>query len=150
MIWRFKSPFQGTALFFPKHCGNVSPDQVPIRQKHICTTAGDMTAATMRLGYFLSGVLFAALIAVPALAYWIFGLNEVLAFWLAYILTRPLGASFADWIWKPKSLSGVGVGTGQVSLFLTILIVILVWYLAVTRKDIKVEQQSVSVNSDIK
>jgi uncharacterized membrane-anchored protein len=52
-----------------------------------------------------------------------------------------LGASFADWIGKPQSLSGVGLGTGQVSLFLSVLIVMLVWYLAITRKDIKVEQQ---------
>ena len=61
------------------------------------TAAGDMTASTMGLGYFASGAMFAILIAIPALAYWLFGLNEILAFWLAYILTRPLGASFADW-----------------------------------------------------
>src|SRR5438270_13796075 len=63
------------------------------------TAAGDMTAATLGLGYFASGVLFAVLIAIPALAYWLFGMNEILAFWLAYIMTRPLGASFADWSW---------------------------------------------------
>jgi uncharacterized membrane-anchored protein len=101
------------------------------------TAAGDMTASTMGLGYFASGVLFAVLIALPALAYWRFGLNEILAFWLAYILTRPLGASFADWIGRPQSLSGLGVGTGWVSLGLTIFIAGFVAYLTVTRKDIK-------------
>jgi len=102
------------------------------------TAAGDMTASTLGLGYFASGVLFAVLIALPALAYWRLGLNEILAFWLAYILTRPLGASFADWIGRPQSLSGLGLGTGWVSLGLTILIIGFVAYLTVTRKDIKV------------
>ena len=101
------------------------------------TAAGDMTASTFGLGYFASGVLFAGLIALPALAYWLFGLNEILAFWLAYILTRPLGASFADWAGKSSDLGGLGLGTGQVSLCLTILIIGFVGYLTVTRKDIK-------------
>jgi uncharacterized membrane-anchored protein len=103
------------------------------------TAAGDMTAATMHLGYFSSGILFVVLIAVPALAYWLFGLNEILAFWLAYILTRPLGASFADWVGRPRNLSGLGLGTGLVSLVLTFFIIGFVGFLAVTRKDIKKE-----------
>ena len=105
------------------------------------TAAGDMTAITMHIGYFVSGVMFAILISLPALAYWLFHLNDIFAFWLAYILTRPLGATFADWVGKPKSLSGLGLGTGLVSLCLTILIVIFVGYLTVTRKDIKIEQR---------
>lgn len=103
------------------------------------TATGDMTSITLHLGYFASGVMFAILICLPALAYWLFGLNEIFAFWLAYILTRPLGATFADWLGKPKSLSGLGEGTGLVSLCLTILIVIFVVYLTITRKDIKDE-----------
>ncbi len=94
----------------------------------------------MHLGYFSSGVMFAGLITLPALAYWLLGLNEIFAFWLAYILTRPLGATFADWVGKPQSVSGLGLGTGLVSLCLTILIVIFVAYLTVTRKDIEGEQ----------
>ncbi|WP_371873783.1 COG4705 family protein [Dictyobacter arantiisoli] len=101
------------------------------------TATGDMTASTLNLGYFASGVLFAVLIAVPALAYWLFGLNEIVAFWLAYILTRPLGASFADWIGRPQGMSGLGLGTGSVSLILTILIIAFVGYLTVTHKDSK-------------
>ncbi len=105
------------------------------------TAVGDLTAITLHLGYFFSGVMFAALIAIPALAYWLLGLNEIVAFWLAYILTRPLGASFADWMGKPHSAGGLGLGTGTVSLGLTILIIGFVSYLTVTRKDIKDEQR---------
>src|SRR5436309_2938178 len=104
------------------------------------TAAGDLTAVTRGLGYFSSGVLFAVLFAVPALAYRLFGLNEVVAFWFAYIITRPLGASFADWFGKPY-LGGLGLGDTQVALVLTILIIGFVGYLTVTRKDIKGEQQ---------
>lgn len=108
------------------------------------TAVGDMTASTMNLGYLSSGVLFAILIAIPAIAYWRFGLNAIVAFWLAYILTRPLGASFADWVGKPQNLSGFGLGTGLVSLFLTILIVAIVGYLTITRKDVKTGDDSAS------
>ncbi len=106
------------------------------------TAAGDMTASTMGLGYLSSGILFAVLFAVPALAYWLLGLNEILAFWFAYIVTRPLGASFADWIGKSHALGGLGLGTGKVSLGLTILIVGFVGYLTLTHKDSKSEQKN--------
>lgn len=101
------------------------------------TAAGDMTATTLGLGYFSSGLLFTGLIMIPALAYWKFGLNEIFAFWFAYIVTRPLGASFADWIGREKTLGGLGFGTGKISLILGIMIVCFVGYLTVTRKDIK-------------
>jgi len=99
------------------------------------TAAGDMTAITLGLGYFSSGVLFAVVIAVPALAYRLFGLHEILAFWFAYIVTRPLGASFADWVGRPHSLGGLGLGTGPVSLALALVIIGFVGYLTVTRLD---------------
>jgi uncharacterized membrane-anchored protein len=103
------------------------------------TAMGDMTASTLNLGYFYSGVLFAAIIAIPALAYWLLGLNEIVAFWFAYIVTRPLGASFADWFGKPASMSGIGLGDGTVSLVLGILIVVFVGYLTITHKDARSE-----------
>ncbi len=103
------------------------------------TAAGDMTATTLHLGFFASGVLFAALIAIPALGYRFFGLNEVLAFWLAYILTRPLGASFSDWMAVPGSRGGLGLGAGGVSLILGLVIVGLVRYLSVTKIDVRTE-----------
>jgi uncharacterized membrane-anchored protein len=101
------------------------------------TAAGDMTATTFGLGYLASGILFATLFALPALAYWRFGLNEILTFWFAYIITRPLGASFADWLGRPTTLGGIGWGTGKVSLVLAILIIILVSYLTMTHRDEK-------------
>jgi uncharacterized membrane-anchored protein len=101
------------------------------------TASGDMTAVTIHLGYFWSGVMFAGLIAVPALAYRLFGLNEIVAFWFAYIVTRPLGASFADWMDKPIRVSGLGWGNGPVALGFTILIVGFVGYLTITRVDVK-------------
>ncbi|MEG4963521.1 hypothetical protein [Microcoleus sp. K4-B3] len=99
------------------------------------TAAGDMTASTWGLGYFTSGVLFALLFALPAFAYWRSGLNEVGAFWLAYILTRPLGASFADWIGKSQDVGGVGFGTGRISIVLAILIFGFVAYETYSSKD---------------
>jgi uncharacterized membrane-anchored protein len=75
------------------------------------------------------------LFALPALGYRLVGLNAILAFWFAYIVTRPLGASFADWFGKPI-LGGLNLGDGPVSFVLTVLIVIVVGYLAITRKDI--------------
>jgi len=100
------------------------------------TATGDLTAITMHLGYFSAGVMFAAVIAVPALAWWRFRMNAIFAFWFAYIVTRPLGASLADWTGKPRSAGGIALGDGPVSLCLTILIVGFVGYLAVTRMDI--------------
>jgi uncharacterized membrane-anchored protein len=100
------------------------------------TAAGDMTARTLGLGYLGSGIMFAALIAVPAVAYWRFGMNAILAFWFAYIVTRPLGASFADWLAVPHSRGGLGFGYGPVSLVLAVLIVGFVAYLAGSRIDV--------------
>jgi uncharacterized membrane-anchored protein len=101
------------------------------------TAVGDLTAVTFHLGYFFSMVLFAGLICIPAVGYWRFSWNPIFAFWFAYVITRPLGASFADWVGKPASLSGLGWGGGRVSLVLTIIIACLVAYLAITRKDVQ-------------
>jgi uncharacterized membrane-anchored protein len=101
------------------------------------TAVGDMTAVTFHLGYFFSLVLFAGIITIPAIGYRWFSWNPILSFWFAYVVTRPLGASFADWVGKPVSLSGLGWGNGRVSLVLTIVIACLVAFLAVTRKDVQ-------------
>ena len=102
------------------------------------TAAGDMTASTLKLGYFSSGVLFAVLFAVPAVASR-FGLNAIAAFWTAYILTRPFGASFADWMGVAGSRGGLDWGTGKVSLVLAMVIVALVGVLAATKMDVSRE-----------
>jgi uncharacterized membrane-anchored protein len=96
-----------------------------------------MTATTLGLGYFASGVLFAVLFALPALGFWLVRLNEIFAFWFAYIMTRPLGASFADWLGRPTYAGGVGVGTGVVSLALAVVIAVLVGYLTITNNTNK-------------
>ena len=103
------------------------------------TAAGDMTARTLNLGYFSSGLLFLAIMAVPALGWWKLRMNAILAFWFAYVVTRPLGASFADWLAVPPSRGGLGFGTGPVSLVLAGVIAVLVGYLAATRRDVEVE-----------
>jgi len=99
------------------------------------TAVGDLTAVTFGLGYLASAVLFAAAIMVPAIGYWRFGLNAILAFWSAYVLTRPLGASIADWLAVSHARGGLDLGTGPVSLALAALIALFVVYLTVTRVD---------------
>lgn len=103
------------------------------------TAAGDWTADTLHLGNVLSGFIFLALFLLPGLGFWKFGLNPILAFWFSYVMTRPLGASFADWIGKPVSHHGLGFGTGHLSLLLTAAILVLVGYLSVTREDVERE-----------
>ncbi len=101
------------------------------------TAAGDLTAASMGLGYFTSALVFGALMLIPAVGWWKFGLNPVVAFWFAYVLTRPLGASIADWLGKPAALSGLGLGDGVVTAISALMITLLVTYLARTRRDIQ-------------
>lgn len=98
------------------------------------TAAGDLTAASLGMGYLNSGLLFAAMILVPLVA-WRMGLDAVAAFWTAYILTRPLGASFADWFGKPPARTGLGYGDGTVTLVMLAAIVVLVGWAAVRERD---------------
>jgi uncharacterized membrane-anchored protein len=100
------------------------------------TAAGDLTAVTFGLGYFASGLLFAAVIAVPAVGYYRLGMGSILAFWFAYVVTRPLGASFADWLAVSHHRGGLALGTGWVSLVLAAMIAGIVAYLSATRLDI--------------
>ena len=103
------------------------------------TAVGDFTAYTLKLGYFPSAALFAAVIALPALGFTALRRHEVLFFWLAYVVTRPLGASVADGLGKPKDVSGLGAGNGAVALALAGLIAMLVAYLSVTGSDMQTE-----------
>lgn len=82
------------------------------------TATGDLTAQTSGLGYLASGVLFAIAFAVPGLAFAATRRGAVALFWTAYVLTRPLGASFADWVAVPASRGGLAVGSGPVTLVL--------------------------------
>src|SRR6185312_818030 len=82
-------------------------------------------------------VLFAGIILIPALGYRWLGWNGIFTFWFAYVVTRPLGASFADLVGKPTSLSGIGWGTGPIALVLAAAIVVLVALLSVTHLDVR-------------
>ncbi|HVV90574.1 MAG TPA: hypothetical protein VHB53_08775 [Solirubrobacterales bacterium] len=104
------------------------------------TAAGDMTATTLHIGYLGSILLFAALIAVPFVGYRRFGMNEVPAFWAAYVLTRPLGASVADWMAVEHGRGGLGIGAGGVSLILAAVVFLLIRRLAKTRMDVRIEE----------
>jgi uncharacterized membrane-anchored protein len=101
------------------------------------TALGDFTATTLGLGYLSSVVLFLVLILIPAVAWRGFGLNAVIAFWSAYVVTRPLGASVADYVSKAPSISGLGFGDGRTALIAAVAVAIGVAYLAITRSDIQ-------------
>jgi uncharacterized membrane-anchored protein len=97
------------------------------------TAVGDLTAYTFNLGYFRSALLYAAVIVVIAAAYRRHLLGPTLAFWAAYVMTRPLGASIADWLGKPVAEGGRGVGAGPTSLVLAAIIAVLVAGVSRTR-----------------
>jgi uncharacterized membrane-anchored protein len=101
------------------------------------TALGDFTATVLGLGYLASGIMFFFIILIPAVFWSRFGLNAVAAFWFAYVVTRPLGASFADYLGRRHSLSGLGLGSGRVAVVVAVLVAMLVGYLAVTRHDIQ-------------
>ncbi|HEY6780977.1 MAG TPA: hypothetical protein VI111_08490 [Thermoleophilaceae bacterium] len=99
------------------------------------TAAGDLVAERLSLGYWVSALIFGGLIAVVAVAHFRFQLNAVLAFWIAYILTRPLGASIGDYLSQPKADGGLGLGTTGTSVLFLTTILALVVFLTVTRRD---------------
>lgn len=99
------------------------------------TAAGDLSA-TVGLGYLGSAVLYAVAIAVPAVMHKWGTLNAVAAFWTAYVITRPLGASVADWMALSHARGGLGLGLGPVTLSWTVAIIGFVGYLAVSRNDV--------------
>ncbi|MEU9989178.1 hypothetical protein AB0E10_20755 [Streptomyces sp. NPDC048045] len=106
------------------------------------TSAGDLLAEQLDLGYWLSAVLFAAAIAAIAIARFALGLNAVWSFWIAYVLTRPLGASVGDYLSQPTGDGGLGLGTVVTSVLFLAVILGLVVFLSVTRKDVT-EQRAV-------
>lgn len=100
------------------------------------TAAGDLVAERLQLGYLLSALIFGGLIAVIAFSHWRLKLNGILAFWLAYILTRPLGASIGDFLSQPRDAGGLNLGTVGTSALFLVAIFGLVLYLAFTKKDV--------------
>jgi uncharacterized membrane-anchored protein len=104
------------------------------------TALGDFTAYTLHLGYFPSAILFAGIITLPAIGYRWLRWNAVFAFWFAYVITRPLGASIADGLAKPKASGGLGLGDGFVVVVVGALIIVAVGYLTLTKKDVQTVQ----------
>ena len=100
------------------------------------TAAGDFTAVSLGLGYFGSILFFAAVIAIPALGYFRYGMDSILAFWFAYVVTRPIGASVADWFSKPTN-GGLGLGDGTVSAIALVCFIGLFAYVTVTKVDVQ-------------
>ncbi|GAB6857701.1 COG4705 family protein [Microbacterium xylanilyticum] len=98
------------------------------------TAAGDLAAVGLHLGYVPSIALFAVLIMIPALGFRFLGWNGVLTFWTAYVLTRPLGASVADWLGKPVTEGGVGIGSGWIALFFAVAMTVAVSAFARARR----------------
>ncbi len=101
------------------------------------TAAGDLLAVTLSLGYGKSIVVFAVLILVPAIGFWRLHWSPVVSFWAAYVLTRPVGATVADWIVKSRSAGGLAWPEGPFCLALIAAIAVVVLYLQVTRRDVR-------------
>jgi uncharacterized membrane-anchored protein len=135
-------------LFWYRGEGTLSIHSITTRRREGCywaavlatfalgTAAGDLTALSLNIGFFGSALLFAAIMAIPAVGWWRFKLNPIVAFWFAYIVTRPLGASFADGFSK-KTNGGLGIGDGTLSGIALLVFIALVAYVAATKRDIQ-------------
>jgi len=100
------------------------------------TSAGDFLSEQLELGYLAALGIFAGAIVVVAVLHFGLRMNAILSFWLAYILTRPLGASIGDYLASPTSEGGLGLGTNVTSFIFLGTILALVVYLAVTKRDV--------------
>lgn len=137
-----------TFLFWYRSEGTVSIHTINTRRREtfywiavlgtfaLGTAAGDLTAYQLELGFWPSALLFAVVFAIPGLLWWRASLNPIIAFWGAYILTRPLGASFADGFSKPTS-GGLHVGDGIVSAIALIIFIALVTYVSFAKTDVQ-------------
>ena len=114
------------------------------------TAAGDLLAERLSLGYLVSLLLFGATIAAVAVAHYRFKLNAVAAFWIAYILTRPLGASLGDYLSQSRADGGLGLGTTVTSALFLGAIIVVVTYLTLTRTDAtETRNQSAPTHADV-
>ena len=97
------------------------------------TAAGDLGAEVIGLGFLYTGLFFGAIIALIAVGYYAGFLDGILAFWLAYILTRPLGACFGDFLSQGHKYGGIGFGTVYTSYIFIGVIAAIVIYMTMTR-----------------
>lgn len=106
------------------------------------TAAGDLVSERIDLGYWLSAVLFAVVIAAVAIAHFALDLEAVWSFWIAYVLTRPLGASIGDYLSQPAGDGGLSLGAVVTGALFLAVILGLVIYLSVTRRDVAVPEHA--------
>ncbi|MEI6579531.1 MAG: hypothetical protein WCN92_08745 [Eubacteriales bacterium] len=99
------------------------------------TAAGDLVAEGLNIGYWKSAVMFVAMIGVVAIAFYVFKLHSVFAFWIVYILTRPLGASIGDFMSQARVNGGLALGTVGTSAIFLLTILAVVIFLSITKKD---------------
>jgi uncharacterized membrane-anchored protein len=113
------------------------------------TAAGDLVAEKAALGYTVSVLIFGGVIALITAAHFLLKLNAVLAFWLAYIMTRPLGASIGDLMSQAKHDGGLGLGTTGTSFIFLAIILTLVTFLTITERDVIERRQDEPVGADV-
>jgi uncharacterized membrane-anchored protein len=99
------------------------------------TAAGDLFAEKLGVGYWPTALIVAVLIAAVAVSHLVFRANAVLTFWIAYVLTRPLGASLGDGLSQPRADGGLGLGTTVTSLLFLLVILVVVTYLSISKRD---------------
>ena len=99
------------------------------------TAAGDLVAEKLHLGYWKSALMFASIIGLTYLAHLKLSLNAVLAFWMAYVVTRPLGASIGDYLSQDKAIGGLELGTTKTSFIFLAVILVVVTFISITKKD---------------
>lgn len=99
------------------------------------TAGGDLATEGLGFGYLQGTLIFGGLIALTTVAYYAMGINSVLAFWIAYILSRPLGASIGDLLSQEPSSGGLGLSQSGINATFLVLIVTLIVYLTITRVD---------------
>lgn len=99
------------------------------------TATGDLYAEALGLGYATTGIIIAAIVAIFAVA-WRMGLNSILAFWVIYIMSRPLGASIGDLLTQSRAHGGLGLGATTTTIIFSLGIIGTVLYLALTKSDI--------------
>jgi uncharacterized membrane-anchored protein len=110
------------------------------------TAAGDLVAEKFALGYLATGVLFGMIIVSLSVGYFFLGLDAILGFWLVYILTRPLGASFGDLMSQPAQYGGLGLGTIVTSVIFLAAIVVIVVFMSVRHEG----KELVTIDEDDK
>ncbi|MDA8084780.1 MAG: hypothetical protein M0024_14080 [Nitrospiraceae bacterium] len=103
------------------------------------TAAGDLSAEGLRLGYAVSALVFSVLIGAVTVAHYRFRVNAIATFWLAYILTRPLGASCGDLLTQSAANGGLGLGAATISILYLLTITGLVVYLTLIQNKIQRE-----------